>query len=238
MKQSALSTGGRGFSTGDDVWIASLRSQMPRSYSKRHLRMDCRIKSGNDERSALFTPPSGTQPKCNEDVRRESGIIRTEAIWLSPRTGDGLVAATKPRGLTMCDFSLQHAKSRPAVVADKLVSHNFGRGTVGFKAVDDPIGEATAVCILPGTELAFDKPLKLRWSADEAKSLEGFTTAIFRQRDKDKPSMHHDVLEMPDGQQILLTHLEEGQTATVLQLPAAPRTQAEAEEQTRAEFAG
>jgi hypothetical protein len=142
------------------------------------------------------------------------------------------------RGLIMCDFSLQHAKSRPAVVADKLVSHNFGRGTVGFKAVDDPIGEATAVCILPGTELAFDKPLKLRWSADEAKSLEGFTTAIFRQRDVDKPSVHHDVLEMPDGQQILLTHLEEGQTATVLQLPAPPRTEAEAAAQTRAEFAG
>jgi hypothetical protein len=29
---------------------------------------------------------------------------------------------------------LQHAKSRPAVVADKLVSHNFGRGTIGFKS--------------------------------------------------------------------------------------------------------
>ena len=126
----------------------------------------------------------------------------------------------------MCDFSLQHAKSRPAVVADKLVSHNFGRGTVGFKAVDDPIGDATAVCILPGTELAFDQPLKLRWSADDGKSLAGFTTAIFRQRDQDTPNVHHDVLEMPDGQQILLTHLEEGQTATVLQLPAAPRTDA------------
>jgi hypothetical protein len=139
----------------------------------------------------------------------------------------------------MCDFSLQHAKSRPAVVADKLVSHNFGRGTIGFKSVDDPIGDATAVCILPGTELAFDKPIKLRWSYDEGKGIEGrFTTAIFRQRDKDTASVHHDVLETPDGQQILLTHLEEGQTATVLQLPAAPKTEKEAEEQTRAEYAG
>ena len=120
----------------------------------------------------------------------------------------------------MCDFSLQHAKSRPAVVGDKLVTHNFGRGTIGFKSVDDPIGDATAVCILPGTELAFDKPIKLRWSYYEGKGIEGrFTTAIFRQRDKDKPNVHHDVLEMPDGQQILLTHLEEGQNATVLQLP-------------------
>jgi hypothetical protein len=100
----------------------------------------------------------------------------------------------------------------------KLVSHNFVRGTIGFKSVDDPIGDATAVCILPGTELAFDKPIKLRWSYYEGKGIERqFTTAIFRQRDKDKPNAHHDVLEMPDGQQILLTHLEEGQNATVLQ---------------------
>jgi hypothetical protein len=139
----------------------------------------------------------------------------------------------------MCDFSLQHAKSRPAVVADKLVSHNFGRGTIGFKSFDDPIGDATAVCILPGTELAFDKPIKLRWPSGEAKSIDGrFMTAVFRQRDKDKPNVHHDVLEMPDGQQVLLTQLEEGQNATVLQLPAAPRTAKEADEQKRAEYVG
>jgi hypothetical protein len=169
----------------------------------------------------------------------ESGVcFAVMAISVSPVQGDWLVAATKPKRFDMCDFSLQHAKSRPAVVADKLVSHNFGRGTVGFKAADDPIGDATAVCILPGTELAFDQPLKLRWSADDGKSLEAFTTAIFRQRDQDQPSVHHDVLEMPDGQQLLLTHLEEGQTATVLQLPAAPRTDAEAAAQKRAEFAG
>ena len=140
----------------------------------------------------------------------------------------------------MCDFSLQHAKSRPAVVADKLVSHNFGRGTVGFKAADDPIGDATAVCILPGTELAFDKPIKLRWSYDESSlGIEGkFTTAIFRQKDKELTSVHHDVLEMPNGQQVLLTYLDEGQSATVLQLPAAPKTEQEVEEQRRAAYVG
>jgi hypothetical protein len=160
-------------------------------------------------------------------------MIEQGAIRLSPRS--------KPaKGVpTMCDFSLQHAKSRPAVVADKLVSHNFGRGTIGFKSGDDPIGDATAVCILPGTELAFDKPIKLRWFSDEGKSIDGrFTTAIFRQKDKDKPYVHHDVLEMPDGQQVFLTHLEEGQNATVLQLPAAPKTAEEAEEQKRAEYIG
>ena len=90
-------------------------------------------------------------------------------------------------------------------MTDKLVSHNFGRGTIGFKSVDDPIGDAMAVFILPGTELAFDQPIKLRWASGEGTSIDGrFTTAIFRQKDKDQPNVHHDVLEMPDGQQILL----------------------------------
>ena len=34
--------------------------------------------------------------------------------------------------------------------------------------------------------------------------------------------MHHDALEFPDGQIVLLTLLYGGQRATVLQLPAAP----------------
>ena len=45
--------------------------------------------------------------------------------------------------------------------------------------------------------------------------------------------MHHDALEFPDGTIVLLTRLSQGQQATVLQLPAAPRTAEEAEEQKR-----
>ena len=52
----------------------------------------------------------------------------------------------------MCDFSLQSVRSRPAKVGDKLVTHNFGTGTRGFAAVDD---SELAVCLMPGTELAF-----------------------------------------------------------------------------------
>jgi hypothetical protein len=37
---------------------------------------------------------------------------------------------------------------------------------------------------------------------------------------------HHDALEFPDGQVMLLTRLREGQRATVLQLPAATRPEA------------
>ena len=52
----------------------------------------------------------------------------------------------------MCDYSLHHVKSRPAKVGDKLRTVNFNTGTRGFAAPED---SATAVCVLPGTELAF-----------------------------------------------------------------------------------
>jgi hypothetical protein len=47
---------------------------------------------------------------------------------------------------------------------------------------------------------------------------------------------HHDALEFPDGQIVLLTALVEGQRATVLQLPAEPKTESEAEAQERAAY--
>ena len=42
----------------------------------------------------------------------------------------------------------------------------------------------------------------------------------FRQVNLDNPCTHHDAIEFPDGQIVLLTHLCVGQHATVLQLPA------------------
>jgi hypothetical protein len=54
----------------------------------------------------------------------------------------------------MCDYSLHHVKSRPAKVGDKLRTVNFNTGTRGFASPDD---RTTAVCVLPGTELAFSK---------------------------------------------------------------------------------
>src|ERR1700737_1061931 len=116
----------------------------------------------------------------------------------------------------MCDYSLMHVKSRPASVGDKLRTSNFGTGTRGFAAPEDP---TTAVCVLPGTELAFDREISVYGASGPTPH----KTAIFRQINKDQPHMHHDALELPDGQTLLLTFLCEGQEATVLQLPAKPR---------------
>ena len=131
----------------------------------------------------------------------------------------------------MCDFSLQSVRSRPAQVGDKLVTRDFGTGTRGFAAADD-LG--LAVCVMPGTELAFAQEIACQSNSLLWKDrIINYRTAIFRQVNKDKDWSHHDALEFPDGRTELLTHLCEGQKATVLQLPAQPTTAAEADAQKR-----
>ena len=116
----------------------------------------------------------------------------------------------------MCDYSLHYVKTRPAKVGDKLTTQLFISGTRGFCAPEDA---SIAVCLLPGTELSFTDEVRRErmwpWSRGTFKH----RTAIFRQINKENPSTHHDALEFPDGKIVLLTFLEEGQQATVLQLP-------------------
>ena len=137
----------------------------------------------------------------------------------------------------MCDYSLHHVASRPAKVGDQLTTRNFGTGTRGFAAAED---SRVAVCVLPGTELAFAKPVEY-----ETEGLLGWgqktfdnRMAIFRQVNKERAVAHHDALEFPDGTVILLTRLLEGQEALVLQLPAQPATASEAEAQKRVVHVG
>src|SRR3974377_834239 len=137
----------------------------------------------------------------------------------------------------MCDYSLHSIKSRPAKVGDKLTTRDFGTGTRGFAASGNP---SLAVCVLPGTELAFANeverlPTRLcPWHDGAIKD----KTAIFRQIDKEKVAAHHDALEFPDGRIVLLTFLLEGQQARVLQLPTESQTVSEAEAQRRATYVG
>jgi len=131
----------------------------------------------------------------------------------------------------MCDYSLQSVASRSAKVGDQLISSRF-RGTFsrGFAAVDDP---SVAVCLLPGTEVSFETEVEYENIATNQRQKIGTTVARFRQVNLGEELMHHDALEFPLGETVLLTHLVEGQRATVLQLPAQPKTAAEAAEQTR-----
>jgi hypothetical protein len=137
----------------------------------------------------------------------------------------------------MCDYSLHTVQTRPAKVGDKLTTRDFGTGTRGFAAQENP---AMAVCVLPGTELAFNEEVAIPafgflWQ--KQKTL-GHKTAIFRQINKGVLHAHHDALEFSNGETVLLTYPCEGQKATVLQLPAQPMTATEVEEQRRIEYIG
>jgi hypothetical protein len=116
----------------------------------------------------------------------------------------------------MCDYSLHAVASRPAKVGETLVSTTFrGTSTRGFASENDL---SVAVCLLPGTELAFANDVRYdnRWI---------WTRTIhsrvgkFAKLDAHISDRHHDAIEFPDGNHVLVTQLVEGQRATVLQLP-------------------
>src|SRR4030088_800006 len=137
----------------------------------------------------------------------------------------------------MCDYSLHHVANRPAKIEDKLVATKFSNSiTRGFAAVGQP---NVAVCLLPGTEIAFDENVQCEPSFGIGilpnKKI-GKRLARFRQITRENAVTHHDALEFPDGQVVLLTRLCEGQRATVLQLPATGRPSSAQE--TAAEPAG
>lgn len=122
----------------------------------------------------------------------------------------------------MCDYSLHNVASRPAKVGDRLVSSAFPYAiTRGFAASDEP---GVAVCLLPGTELAFEGDVEGSLSQSDC-TIRKFEhrLARFKQIDMENPLVHHDALEFPSGEIVLLTHLREGQRATVLQLPPGAR---------------
>ena len=124
----------------------------------------------------------------------------------------------------MCDYSLHHLATRPAKIEDKLVTTKFSNSiTRGFAAAGEP---HVAVCLLPGTEIAFDENVECEPSFGlrilPNKKI-GHRLARFRQINMDNSVIHHDALEFPDGQMVLLTRLCVGQRAMVLQLPTAAR---------------
>ena len=122
----------------------------------------------------------------------------------------------------MCDYSLHNVATRPAQIEDNLVTTRFDNTiTRGFTAVGEP---NVAVCLRPGTEIAFDENVECESSFGfgvfPSKKI-GQRLARFRQINTGNAVTHHDALEFPAGQVVLLTRLYEGQRATVLQLPAA-----------------
>src|SRR4030081_2491333 len=120
----------------------------------------------------------------------------------------------------MCDYSLHAVATRPADVAETLVSTDFSTGTRGFASPDNP---QVAVCLRPGTEIAFEKDAQT--DGMMFRKGVGDRLARFRQLHTDRAHQHHDALEFSNGTIALVTDLVPGQRATVLQLPASPVAQ-------------
>ncbi len=121
----------------------------------------------------------------------------------------------------MCDYSLHLVKSRPAKIADRLILTNFAyTPTVGFAAIEE---RDVAVCLLPGTEVAFNGDIRYAGFLGLFTRSAGSHVARFCQVNIGHPYAHHDALEFPDGRVVTLQQLKRGQEATVLQLPVQGR---------------
>jgi hypothetical protein len=150
--------------------------------------------------------------------------------------GEPLHTSQCSRGLSMCDYSLHLVASRPARVGDKLTTTAFSNSTTcGFAAIDEP---NVAVCLLPGTEIAFEREVEFdhafrRLLPSLRFGKVGAKVARFCQVDLNRPTAHHDALEFPNGQIVLVTRLTRGQHATVLQMPASPHGAREMEKPMR-----
>src|SRR5207302_7086965 len=94
---------------------------------------------------------------------------------------------------SMCDYSLDLVASRPAKVGDELVITKFKNSiTRGFAAIGEP---NVAVCLLPGTEVAFEKEVKYERTFSLFPNMKpGKKVAQFRQINMGKPSVHRDAL--------------------------------------------
>lgn len=120
----------------------------------------------------------------------------------------------------MCDYSLESLASRPAKAGDVLVLRKFP--TSSTRGFSDEANPDVAVCLLPGAELAFEKPVACRGLIHKLRT--GFrntpNTARFRKLHTNVEYTHHDALELADGTIVMLHELVEGQRARVIQMPA------------------
>ena len=93
----------------------------------------------------------------------------------------------------MCDYSLHCVASRVAQAAETLMVTNFrGTSTRGFASPGDP---TVAVCLRPGTEIAFEQEACREGLLFRKKI--GHRVARFRQVELENPTVHHDALGIP-----------------------------------------
>src|SRR3981081_586697 len=103
----------------------------------------------------------GEPPPCKREMRVRVPLVSTIHI-AEPKSHSGVRVSVRDQAIPnssegglMCDYRLHATASRPAKIADKLVTTSFiSSSTRGFAAVEEP---GVAVCLLPGTEVGFDR---------------------------------------------------------------------------------
>ena len=101
----------------------------------------------------------------------------------------------------MCDYSLEHYRSRPAQLGEKYVTHLFESSSIGFIAPGDPM---TAVCIACDTKLRLEKIPELVQRRHRISAIENVTFA----RLENGP--HHDGVRFTNGAEVTLQELGPG----------------------------
>src|SRR2546429_4194884 len=104
----------------------------------------------------------------------------------------------------MCDYSLHAVATRPAQVGETLITTTFrGTSTRGFASEREP---AVAVCMLPGTELAFAEDVKYdnRWIWTRTTDWRG---GKFNPNEPQAADRHSDPNRFPGRRQLLLTQV-------------------------------
>ena len=144
----------------------------------------------------------------------------------------------------MCDYSLMAIPNRLAREGEELVTHRFESGTMGMASSSDlqrksdpqPPGPKTfwsnvtgalaprerdpvpAVCIPPGARLLLqDIPERLQCQVGSGSVKKVVFTQVTAAAHR-----HRDALRFPNGREILLQELSEGQRVLVLDLCSAP----------------
>jgi hypothetical protein len=126
--------------------------------SKRCIRL-----GGANEVSTLQRRRRPTPTRISIRPRGSEASTIWSTIWVnrSAQVGSHLaaqIARYKVGAENRLHYSLHGVATRPARVGDKLVTTQFCNTTTrGFSAVEEP---KVAVCLLPGTEIAFEKKVE------------------------------------------------------------------------------
>jgi hypothetical protein len=119
---------------------------------------------------------------------------------------------------TMCDYSLEHYRSRPAQLGEKYDTHQFESGSVGFIAPGDP---STAVC------MACDTKLRLECIPERVQRRHGVSAIEHVTFTRLDYGPHHDGVRFANGTEVTLQELGAGVKGYIYDALSSPIWQKE-----------